>query len=111
MARCVHGFERSAVPCVACGDSSRKAPAPRRERYRKRTDPDEPKRVRPAHPSFQDLTGRPFYGARVLERAPNDRDGSAVWRVALPCGHVRTIKGIAIRAAAGAFRCLEKGCK
>lgn len=73
MARCGHGFERSVLPCKACGD---KLPVPvKRERRGAE------------HPGFVNLTGFERLGARVLHRVKNHAGGTARWLIRLPCGH------------------------
>lgn len=94
MARCPHGFERSVIPCLDCDGTAK--PKPRAARVRRTGEPYKPGE-RPTHPGFKDLTGAVIDGGRVVDRAPNARDGSSVWNVELPCGHMLLIKGIALR--------------
>jgi hypothetical protein len=121
MARCPHGFERSAVPCEECDAVQRREPERTRCKRKARRggagggmlaqfSPWNTKSpgTRPRHPSFLDETGRVYEGAVVLERAPNEK-GNACWVLLLPCGHKRTLQAIHLRKKTPGtrWRCAE----
>ena len=107
MARCPHGFERSAVPCSVCGDAATRPAVSRRRVPQRRNKPDGARLPRPPHPSYRDLTGETFCGAVVLERAENNRRGTACWRIRLPCGHEKTLASIELRQRRTRWNCTE----
>jgi hypothetical protein len=45
---------------------------------------------------FHDLIGQRFGRLTVLERAPNDKDGSVCWRCICECGTKKEIRGSAL---------------